>query len=106
PKLSLDELLQQARTVNPSLNALRTREHVADVTVKASKGAYLPTVSLRAGVNGYGNTFTSTNALVASAPARKVGGSQSTAGLKQVVVQPADPSVGLALQLTTDDAAA
>jgi len=106
PKFTIEELLDQARRGNPTLNALRTREHVADVSVKASKGAYLPSLSLSAGINGYGNTFTSTNALVASALARKQGSCQSTANLKQLVGQPADPTACLAMSLTPDEAAA
>jgi outer membrane protein len=106
PTLTLDALLEQARKGNPTLNALRTREHVADVTVKASKGAYLPSVQLRAGINGYGNTFTSTDGLVASALARKQGSCQQTATIKQIAGQPADPEACLALALTPDEAAA
>jgi outer membrane protein len=106
PSLSLDALLEQARRGNPTLNALRTREHVADVAVKASKGLYLPSLSLQAGLNGYGNTFTSTNGLVASALARKIGNCQSTVEIKQIAGQVADPNACVAMALTPDEAAA
>src|SRR4029078_9246364 len=60
PTLALDALLDEARRGNPTLNALRTRENVADVTVKASKGAYLPSLQLSGGLSGYGDTVTNT----------------------------------------------
>jgi len=106
PSLSLDALLEEARKSNPTLNAARTREHVADVTVKASKGAYLPTLSLSAGINGYGNTLTSTDGLVASALANKQGQCLSVAEIRQAVGQTADPTACRALTLTPTEISA
>ncbi|AHG90441.1 outer membrane efflux protein [Gemmatirosa kalamazoonensis] len=106
PRYSLDALLDEARKGNPTLNALRTREHVADVTVKASKGAYLPTLALSAGLSGYGNTFTSTDGLVGQALLRKQNNCFSVAEIRQAVGQPADPDACNALSLSQSEVAA
>jgi outer membrane protein len=106
PTLTLDALLDEARRGNPTLNALRTRENVADVTVKASKGAYLPSLQLSAGLSGYGNTFTNTEGLVGSALLRKQSNCASVASIRQAVGQPADIDACNAITLTPTEIAA
>ncbi|MBV9880318.1 MAG: TolC family protein [Gemmatirosa sp.] len=106
PGFTLDDLLSQGRRDNPTLNALRTREHVADVTVRASKGAYLPTLSLSAGLSGYGNTFTNTSGLVANALAQKQGPCFTTVQIKQALGQAADEAACSAIALTPSEVSA
>lgn len=105
PELSLNDLLDQARRQNPALLAVRTREHVADIAVKGSKGLYLPTLSLSAGVSGAGSQFTNSNVLVTQALTQAVQSCRSTAQIKQLVGQTADPTVCNAITLTPTQAA-
>lgn len=100
PELVLNDLLTQARQQNPTLNAARTREHAADVAVKGSKGLYLPTLSVSAGVSGAGSQYTNTDALVTQALSGAVQSCRSTAAIKQIVGQAADPSACSAITLT------
>jgi outer membrane protein len=100
PELDLNALLDQARRQNPSLLAQRTREHVADIAVKGAKGSYLPSLNLSAGVSGAGSQFTNSDVLVTQALSQAVGQCRSTAQLKQIVGQPADPSACNAISLT------
>ena len=53
PKVQLNDLLDQARRSNPSLTAFRSRERASDVGVSSARSAYLPTLSLQTGINGY-----------------------------------------------------
>jgi outer membrane protein len=48
----IDSLKELARGTNPGLLALRSRERAAGVTVRASQGRYLPTLSLQTGWGG------------------------------------------------------
>src|ERR1700682_5334037 len=59
--LNLQELIGSARTQNPGVVALRSREHVADLQVRREKGEYSPTLSLSTGVGGYTYGYTSSN---------------------------------------------
>jgi outer membrane protein len=68
--LNLQELIQSARTQNPSVLALRSREHVSDLNVKREKGEYSPTLSLSTGFGGYTYGFTNSNFPVAQASAQ------------------------------------
>lgn len=58
PTFNLDELLQLAEDQNPSLRALRAREHAAGAAVTAARSEYLPTLSLQAGWSGFTQEFT------------------------------------------------
>lgn len=69
---SLDSLLQLARSMNPSLNALRSRERAAGVTVRGAQGRYLPTLSLSTGWGGNSSQFTNSNYLVGLDSSRTV----------------------------------
>ncbi|ODT01707.1 MAG: hypothetical protein ABS52_16235 [Gemmatimonadetes bacterium SCN 70-22] len=53
PTLQLESLLQQARTGNPSLGALRSRERASEVGVASARSAYFPSLSLSSGVSGF-----------------------------------------------------
>jgi len=55
---ALSELLASARTQNPVIVALRSRERVADLNVKREKGQYSPTLSLSTGISGYTYAYT------------------------------------------------
>lgn len=59
PSLSLEQVLEQAQRSNPTLEALRARDHAADVGVKQARTQYLPTFSLSTGWGGY--TYENTN---------------------------------------------
>src|SRR5690349_22786775 len=50
---SLNDLLSLAQQQNPSVLALRSRQHVADLNVRREKGEYSPTLSLSTGIGGY-----------------------------------------------------
>ncbi len=67
PGLRLESLLQQARTANPTLLALRSRERVAGLSVRQARGAYLPSLTVDFNVSAFSNTYTSTDGLVAQA---------------------------------------
>jgi len=60
----LDTLKSLARSVNPGLNALRSRETAAVAGVRAQRGQYLPTLSLSTGWGWNASRFTNTDALV------------------------------------------
>ncbi|MBK6306425.1 MAG: TolC family protein [Gemmatimonadetes bacterium] len=53
PKVQLDALLGQARSGNPALAALRSRERASDVQVSSARSAYFPSLSLSSGVSGF-----------------------------------------------------
>ncbi len=92
PGFALQALLDQARRSNPTLNALRTREDVADLTVRGARGAYLPSLSLSAGVSGFGNQFTSTDGLVQDELRNLVNGCRSEIRIRNIATgQAVDP---------------
>lgn len=49
----LDRLLSLARTQNPGVVALHSREHVADLNVTREHAEYTPTLTLSTGIGGY-----------------------------------------------------
>jgi len=53
PKLELQALLGQARSGNPALQALRSRERASDVQVSSARSAYFPSLALSSGVSGF-----------------------------------------------------
>lgn len=59
PSLTLEQVLEQAQRSNPTLEALRARDHAADYSVKQARSQYLPTLSLSTGWGGY--TYENTN---------------------------------------------
>jgi outer membrane protein len=68
--LNLQELIGSARTQNPGVLALRSREHVADLHVRREKGEYSPTLSLSTGIGGYTYGYTSSSFPVQQAAAQ------------------------------------
>jgi len=59
--LNLQQLVESARTQNPGVVALRSREHVADLNVRREKGEYSPTLSLSTGIGGYTYGYTNSS---------------------------------------------
>lgn len=56
--LNLQDLINTAHNQNPSVVALRSREHVSDLNVKREKGEYSPTLSISTGIGGYTYGYT------------------------------------------------
>jgi outer membrane protein len=67
--LDLQQLIESARNQNPGVVALRSREHVADLSVRREKGEYSPTLSLATGIGGYTYGYTNPNFPVQQAQA-------------------------------------
>ena len=60
-EFSLQDLVASAHKQNPSVLALRSREHVADLNVKREKGEYSPTLTLTTGFGGYTYGYSNSN---------------------------------------------
>ncbi len=73
PEISIDQLLDQARRANPTLEASRERELAARRGVSAARSQYIPTLSLNAGVSGFTQRFTDVNALIEAQSSGVVG---------------------------------
>ncbi|HEX6058666.1 MAG TPA: TolC family protein [Gemmatimonadaceae bacterium] len=58
PQESLDQLLDRAQRANPTLNAVRSREDVANLGYRRAQSGYLPTLSLYTELGGYTNQMT------------------------------------------------
>ena len=65
----LAELVASARTSNPVVLALRSREKVADLNVKRARGEYSPTLSINTGISGYTYSYANSGFLVQQATA-------------------------------------
>jgi outer membrane protein len=68
--LDLPTLIESAHRQNPIVEALRSREHVADLNVKRAKGEYSPTLSLSTGIGGYTYGYTNSSFPVQQAQAQ------------------------------------
>jgi outer membrane protein len=68
--LNLQELIASAHSQNPSVLALRSRQHVADLNVRREKGEYSPTLSISTGIGGYTYGYTNSNFPVQQAAAQ------------------------------------
>ena len=68
--LNVQQLIVSARSQNPGVLALRSREHVADLNVRREKGEYSPTLSLSTGIGGYTYGYTNSNFPVQQAAAQ------------------------------------
>ena len=64
PPASLDSLLDLARRQNPAILALRSRERATDLSVRAARAAYTPTLSVSTGIGGTSYQYTDPNFLV------------------------------------------
>jgi outer membrane protein len=58
PRFTRDSVLALARSVNPAVNALRSRLRAADVDLQVSRSQYTPTLSLGTGWGGQSSQFT------------------------------------------------
>src|SRR3712207_1617549 len=68
--LTEQQVLDLARRHNPTVQALRSREHVSDVNVKVARSQYTPTLSLRTGIGGYSYQYANDDFLVQQAELR------------------------------------
>jgi outer membrane protein len=73
----LAQLLASARISNPVVLALRSRQKVADLTVKATRSEYSPTLSISTGLSGYTYSYANSDFLVQQASAQAVSSRQS-----------------------------
>ncbi len=62
-----EDLLASARASNPVVNALRSRERVADLNVKSARSAYSPTLNISTGISGYTYSYANSDFLVQQA---------------------------------------
>ena len=69
PEWSADELIALAIDGNPGLAALRAGTSAAEVGVRSARTAYLPTISLSAGISGFARQATDSEFLVDQARA-------------------------------------
>ena len=109
PIPALGELLQMARQSNPTIEALRSRERVADVGVKQQWGEYLPALSVSTGISGYTAQYRDPNYLVQQAQAAAVGAQASCVeqqDIRTAVGLPNDPSACAGFTVSDAEAAA
>ena len=66
------DLLASARTGNPTVLALRSREKVAGLNVRRSRSEYSPTLSINTGISGYTYSYANPNFLIQQATAQSV----------------------------------
>jgi outer membrane protein len=88
PTFTADSVLAIARRDNPQVNALRARQHAADMSVRRAAGLYTPTFSLSTGFGGYTYQYTNNNFLVNQAQfelAAQNGSCQSIDSIAQAV---------------------
>lgn len=67
PTVQLGALLDQARSGNPALNALRSRAQATDVGVSSARSSYFPTLSLSSGVSGFSQQLRNIDGQIADA---------------------------------------
>src|SRR5690606_32481806 len=89
---SRDELLSFAQQQNPQLTALRSRERSSSASLMASRGQYLPTLSLRAGLGGVTQQYTDDNFVVGQALGGKQSGCYQREEIRSIVGMPSDPA--------------
>ncbi|MGH9422291.1 MAG: TolC family protein, partial [Thermoanaerobaculia bacterium] len=70
PPPPLADLLASARLANPVVLALRSREKVADLNVKAARSEYSPTLSISTGLSGYTYSYANSDFIVQQASAQ------------------------------------
>jgi outer membrane protein len=90
PLPALDTILALANRQNPGVVALRSREHVADLTVDREKMEYTPTLTISTGIGGYTYQYRDQNFLVNQAQA-----STETARSSCVATQEVRQAAGL-----------
>jgi outer membrane protein len=67
PTFRLDSLLDLARRTHPDLEATRSREHAANLNLRARRSAYTPTLSVQTGWGGQSFEFRNRDFVVQSA---------------------------------------
>ena len=77
PTWELAPLLQLALEENPTIRSLRARESAAGAGVRASKSAYLPSLSFNAGWRGFTQEFTNTDILLNGSLGSAIGSAAS-----------------------------
>lgn len=70
PPLTLDVLLAQARSANPTLGALRARERQALLNVSAARSQYLPSLNVQLGLSGFTQQSTNIGQTIATSQAQ------------------------------------
>ena len=73
----IDSVLELAARKNPTLEALREREHVATLQVRQARSAYTPTLSVQTGWGGYTSQYTNINSVLAGTQAQAAAQFQS-----------------------------
>lgn len=81
---SLDALLAMAKKQNPAIVALRSREDVANLSVKSERTEYTPTLTLSTGVGGYTYQYRDPNFLVNQAEAQTASAHSSCVATQEV----------------------
>jgi outer membrane protein len=69
PTFRLDSLIDLARRTNPNLEATRSREHAANLNVRARRSAYTPTLIVQTGWGGQSFEFRNRDFVVQTAEA-------------------------------------
>jgi outer membrane protein len=67
PTLQLPELLDMARKGNPALNRLRAQESAAGIGVTSARTAWIPSLNLSTGLNGYTSEQTNVDSQIEQA---------------------------------------
>ncbi|HEU4629509.1 MAG TPA: TolC family protein [Gemmatimonadaceae bacterium] len=88
PQLSLDQLLQLARSQNPTLTALRARRRASDIGVAQARSEYFPSLSVSTGIGGYTSQFTDDDFLIGQRLGNLRGGCESENSLRELVGLP------------------
>jgi outer membrane protein len=84
PLPALETILSLAHRQNPGVVALRSRVHVADLTVAREKTEYTPTLTLSTGIGGYTYQYRDPNFLVGQAQANTNGARSSCIATQEV----------------------
>lgn len=81
---TLPALLAMAAQQNPGIVALRSRAHVADLSVAKERTEYTPTLQLSTGIGGYTYSYRDPNFLVTQARAQTHNAQQSCIATQEV----------------------
>lgn len=91
PAFALDQLLTVAEAQNPSLRAFRARQNAAGAAVTAAKSEYLPTLSFRAGWQGFTQEYRNSSVLTQSALASRQANAQNCRFQNDVISRLTEP---------------
>ena len=94
----VDSLKQLARSQNPALLALRSRERAASTSVRAAQGRYLPSLSLSTGWGGNASQFTNSQFLVDRAAQNRVSGFEDCSSMDSLRTGAGLPGLNCAAQ--------